>query len=90
MTYAQRIDREEEGARLRAMLRDEHYAARERIAQAFRYVTLLGLMEWQDPPELTPRQYARLEGLRNVYRPFDPQGETEPFDVDQDWSDCGN
>lgn len=61
-----------------------------RIREAFRHVTL-GLMEWQDPPELTRRDYRWLEGLsvteRIVYRPWDPQGEVEPFDVQADWEE---
>lgn len=42
----------------------------------------LGLMEWQDPPLVTPREYRRLELVRRVYKPYDPQGEVEAFDLD--------
>jgi hypothetical protein len=58
------------------------------ITAAFREVTL-GLMEWEDPPLMGPREYARLELLRApvVYRPWDPQGEVEPYDVDADWEE---
>ena len=78
MTYAQRIDREDESDRLRRVLREEHYAARERIAQGFRHVTL-GLMSWEGPPEFD---------RPTVYRCWDPQGEVEPFDVDADDREC--
>jgi hypothetical protein len=61
------------------------------IAAAFREVTL-GLMAWREPPLMGPMEYRRLELLsaRQVYRPYDPQGEVEPYDLDQDWSDTGN
>lgn len=60
------------------------------IRAAFREAAL-GLMEWQDPPLYTRRQYAALEGLlapRRVYRPYDPQGDVEPFDLDRDDDEC--
>lgn len=49
-----------------------------------------GLMAWQDPPLMGRREYARLEELDAapiVYRPYDPQGEVEPYDVDADWEE---
>lgn len=59
------------------------------IGAAFREAAL-GLMEWQDPPLMTLREYRRLELLqpRRVYRPYDPQGEVEPFDIDRDNDEC--
>lgn len=47
----------------------------------------LGLMEWTPCPLVTPREYGRLELVRNIYRPLDPQGEVEPFNVDADWEE---
>lgn len=60
----------------------------ENIRAAFRDVAL-GLMEWQDPPLMGRREYARLELVpeRTVYRPYDPQGEIEPYNVGKDWSE---
>lgn len=68
-----------------------------RVRAAFTEVSL-GLMSWEDPAEITPRcasrlsaqEYRRLELVRQVYRPYDPQGEVEPFDVNADWEDTGN
>lgn len=60
-----------------------------RISAAFRDMSL-ALMEWTDPPLMSAREYRRLELVpapRNVYRPFDPQGEVEPFDIDADWEE---
>lgn len=56
------------------------------IRAAFREVAL-GLMAWEDPALVSPREYRRLEQLRDVYKPFDPQGETEPFDIQADWEE---
>ena len=60
------------------------------VREAFRNVTL-ALMEWQDPPSFTPREYRRLELLEQgyVYRPYDPQGDVEPYDVQADWNERG-
>ncbi len=60
-----------------------------RVREAFHTVAD-GLMEWQDPAELTSREYRRLEAIpdRHVYRPYDPQGDVEPFDLDADDRDC--
>ena len=60
------------------------------VRAAFREVSL-GLMSWTDPAEITPREWRRLELVpeRRVYRPFDPQGEVEPFDVQADWKERG-
>lgn len=55
------------------------------IRAAFREVAL-GLMEWQDPPLMSPREYRRLELVRETWTP--PAGdETEPFDVQADWEE---
>lgn len=59
------------------------------IRAAFREVAL-GLMEWTEPPAMTRREYRRAEGLdtgRIVYRPYDPQGEVEAYDVQADWDE---
>ena len=65
------------------------------IRAAFRYVTL-GLMEWQDPPELTPREYRRLEALPDPALQLpDADKQThyghaeyvDPYDVAADWEE---
>ena len=58
------------------------------VREAFRYVTL-ALLGWQDPPALTPREYRQLELVleTRVYRPYDPQGDVEPYDVQADWDE---
>lgn len=56
------------------------------IRAAFREVAL-GLMEWEDPALVSPREYRRLELVRDVYKPFDKQADTEPFDIDADWEE---
>ena len=49
----------------------------------------LGLMSWQDPPMMGAREYRRLEGITGErYRPYDPQGDVEPFDLDRDDDEC--
>ncbi len=58
----------------------------ERIRAAFAEVAR-GLMAWQGPPLIGRREYRRLEGLRYVYKPYDPQGDVEPFDVQADWDE---
>lgn len=52
----------------------------------------LALMTWEDPPLMGRREYAELEltDAPYTYRPYDPQGEVEPFDIDADWEDTGN
>jgi hypothetical protein len=58
------------------------------IRAAF-HTAALGLMAWQDPPaELSPSEYRRLEAIGSVYRPFDPQGEVEPYNLDRDEEEC--
>jgi hypothetical protein len=55
------------------------------IRAAFRDAAL-GLMEWQDPPLVTPREYRRLELVRRTWRP--PAGdEIDPYDVQADWEE---
>jgi hypothetical protein len=61
-------------------------SSQEKIRAAFREAAL-GLMAWQDPPLVSPREYRRLELVRNVYRPADKQGEVEPFDINADWEE---
>jgi hypothetical protein len=61
------------------------------IIAAFREVAL-GLMDWQDPPLMSWREYRRREGITgggSVYRPYDPQGDVEPYDVQADWDEHG-
>ena len=64
------------------------------IRAAFRYVTL-GLMEWH-PPELTPREYRRLElvpdpALRlpdaDKQTHYGHAGYVDPYDVAADWEE---
>jgi hypothetical protein len=90
MTFAQRVERETEGDRLRAVLRDEGIRSGDRVRAAF-HTAARGLMDWRDPSELTGREYRRLEGITgngNVYRPYDPQGDVEPYDLDRDDYEC--
>lgn len=71
----------------------------ERIREAFAEVAR-GLMEWNDPPlpdlhEEIRRYLAFTDELgrpaeRRTWTPIDKQGEVEPYDVDQDWTDTGN
>lgn len=49
----------------------------------------LELMNWQDPPVMTAREYRNREGLRDIYKPADKQGETEPFNIDLDAEEHG-
>jgi hypothetical protein len=51
-------------------------------AEVFRPLAL-ALMEWREPPAAP---WERVNRPR-VYRPFDPQGDTEPFDVQADWEE---
>lgn len=83
---SRRIAREDEFDRLAALLREEAGKSDRRIRAAF-HEAALGLMAWEDPPLMTPREYRRLELIHNVYRPHDPQGEVEPFDIDADWEE---
>lgn len=55
------------------------------VRAAFREVSL-GLMSWKDPAEITPREYRRLELVRETWKP-PPGDEVEPFDVQADWED---
>jgi hypothetical protein len=57
------------------------------IRAAFREAAL-GLMAWQDPPLVSTSEYRRLEDVGQVYRPFDPQGDVEPFNLDRDEEEC--
>ena len=41
---------------------------------------------------IQPNEYRRLEGITvsgSVYRPYDPQGDVEPYNVEADWNERG-
>lgn len=56
------------------------------IRAAFHGIAL-ALMSWQEPAVMGPREYRNREQLRDIWKPIDKQGETEPFDIEADWKE---
>ena len=91
MTYAQRVEREDEGDRLRSVLQREAHRSDSRIRAAMHDVAS-GLMAWSEAPELSARQYRRLEDIGRIYRPegketlYGRSTYADPYDTDlDDW-----